>query len=187
MSDERPLTIRYERHDRVRLLLDTLRYVLEELALSTEGWDDPALRGPGMYIAVVAGRSVADHADPLGDNRWPVEECRDVLADPDGFAAVATRVARECDGAVVVSVDGFVQEWMVRFRDPPSESGDYADWMGTRHVSALDTSRRDTVIATLTLSQETGRVTVFRDGAYDSVPRRELASRWRAERERRPA
>ncbi|WP_290819332.1 diadenylate cyclase [Halovivax sp.] len=181
MSDDEPLAIAYERHDRVALLLDTIRYVLEERSLSAEGWDDPQCRGPGMYLVVVSGRSVAEHADPLGDNRWPVEESRDVLADPGAFAAAAERVAYECDGTGVVSVDGVVQERMVRFRDPPSPGGEYADWMGTRHMSALDTSRRDTVIAALTLSQESGRVTVFRDGTYDSVEREAIAARWRAD------
>ena len=181
MSDDGPLAIAYERHDRVRLLLDTIRYVLEELSLAVEGWDDPQFRGPGMYLAVVSGQSVAEHADSLGDNRWSADDSRDVLADPDAFAVAAERVAYECDGAVVVSVDGVVQERMVRFRDPPSPGGEYADWMGTRHMSALDTSRRETVVATLTLSQESGRVTVFRDGTFDSVEREAIAARWRAD------
>jgi hypothetical protein len=36
---------------------------------------------PGLYFAVVSRHTVQDYADPLGDNRWPVSACRDVLVD----------------------------------------------------------------------------------------------------------
>ncbi len=45
---------------------------------------------------------------------------------------------------------------------------------------ALDVSARSDVIATLTLSQESGRVTAFRDGEFDSVEWAELDQPWRA-------
>ncbi|TYL40000.1 hypothetical protein CV102_06480 [Natronococcus pandeyae] len=176
---DRHLEIPYERHDRVRRLIDAIRYCLESISLSFDGWNEPRIRGPGTYFAIVAGRSITDFADPMGDNRWPVDGSREVLADLDAFYEAAQPVALENDGAVVVSVDGVVQEQMVRFRDHPHEGDGYADWMGTRHMSALDTSLRDPVVATLTLSQETGRVTVFRDGEYDSIEHDDLASRWR--------
>lgn len=181
MVDEGALTISYEDHGRVRRLIDAIRYCLEGLSLAFDGWDEPRTTGPGMYVAVVAGRSIGDHADPMGRNRWPVEESREVLADLESFHEAATDVALSNDGAVVVSVDGVVQERMVRFRDLPGADATYADWMGTRHMSALDTSRRESVVATLTLSQESGRVTTFRDGTYDSVERDALAARWRAD------
>lgn len=63
----------------------------------------------------------------MGDNQWPVVECRDVLEDVDGFYDGANEVARIQDGAIVISVDGTVQVQMVRFRDSPSDetvSGD---------------------------------------------------------------
>ncbi len=181
--DDQGLSIAYERHDRVRRLTDVLRYCLEGLSLEFDAFDDSRAKGPGMYLAVVAGRSIADHADPMGDNRWPVETCRHPLADLDRFYEAAADVAVRNDGAVVVSVDGVIQERMVRFRDLPDTDAGYADWMGSRHMSALDTSRRESVVATLTLSQETGRVTVFRDGEFDSVERDDLAARWRDTRE----
>ena len=53
----------------------------------------------------------------------------------------------------------------------------YADWMGTRHMSALETSTRDAVFAVVTLSEENGRVTVFRDGDYDNRQRDELVEK----------
>lgn len=203
MSDRASLEFEYESHERVRRLLDVIRYCLEGISLSfsyptdpdsdrTDGETIPAESassgprdglpyGPGAYLAVVSGPSVADHADPMGDNRWPVESCPEVLADQDAFYETLTRVARTNDGAIVVSVDGVVQEGMVRFRDRPSADAAYANWMGSRHMSALDTSTRETVVATLTLSQESGRVTVFRDGEYDSVERDRLAARWRTD------
>ena len=181
MDEEDTLTISYEDHERVGRLIDAVRYCFEGLSLAFDGWDEARTKGPGMYLAVVAGRSVGDHADPMGRNRWPVAESRDVLADLESFYEAATDVALSNDGAVVVSVDGVVQERMVRFRDLPEADATYADWMGTRHMSALDTSRRESVVATLTLSQESGRVTLFRNGAYDSVERDALAARWRAD------
>jgi hypothetical protein len=219
MAEAHPLDIRYEDHAGVRELVDAVRYCLEDISLAFDRWEDPHAHGPGLYVAVVAGRSVRPYADPMGDDRWPVADSRRVLADLTAFHGAAAEVARTRDGAVVVSVDGVVQPRMVRFRDlkrdpdrdpradapereraaadrfgteaeaeAETEDGDgdgrgYADWMGSRHMSGLDTSRRDAVVTTLTLSAETGRVTVFRDGTYRSLPRTQLAARWRGEGE----
>ena len=180
MGDLGSLDIDYHDHDHVRRLVDVSKYVLEWLSLTTDRWDDPVFKGPGLYLAIVATPSVAAYADPMGTNRWPVGDCRTVLDDHDAFAAAAERVATACDGAVVVSVDGAIHEQMVRFRNPATREDGYAAWMGSRHMSALDTSRQESVVATLTLSQESGRVTVFRDGEYESVERAAIASRWRA-------
>ncbi|HET7325334.1 MAG TPA: hypothetical protein VFJ06_13485, partial [Halococcus sp.] len=57
---------------------------------------------------------------------------------------------------------------------------EYADWMGSRHMSALDTSARPEVVTTITLSAENGRVTVFRNGEFTAYTRNELSSKWRA-------
>ena len=51
--------------------------------------------------------------------------------------------------------------------------------MGSRHMSALETSIRPSVVATVTLSEETGRVSVFRDGNVRSYKRDELGGKWR--------
>lgn len=178
-----PLDFEYERHDGVRALIDGVRYCLEDVSLGFDRWQEPHAQGPGLYVAVVSGPSVRAFADPMGDDRWPVEESRAVSEDLTAFCEAARQVARTRDGAVVVSVDGVVAERMVRFRDPDRDRADappveYADWMGARHMSALDTSTRESVVTTLTLSAETGRVTVFRDGNYESRERDALAARW---------
>lgn len=180
------LDVDYRSHDRVQRLIDVVRFCLEGVGLSVDRWDEPDVRGPGLYFAVVSGQSVADYADAMGTNRWPTDAPDDVLADVDGFSRAASTVARSRDGAVVVGVDGIVQEQLVRFRDLPSTAPDgaerpvrYADWMGARHMSAADTSARDAVVTTLTLSGESGRVTVFEDGAFDSTERGDVARRWR--------
>jgi hypothetical protein len=72
---------------------------------------------------------------------------------------------------------------MVRFRDAPAGSSGsaaarYADWMGSRHMSAADTSARPDVVTTITLSAENGRVTRFRDGEYRTTPYGELRRAW---------
>lgn len=187
MSGDEALRIGYGDHAAVRKVIDVIAYGLEGISLAFDGWDEPQVRGPGLYVTVVAGTSVADYADPMGGNRWPVEDCPTVADDLDAFYAAAQDVAYDCDGAVVVSVDGTVMEQMVRMKDlPESERAaagaglEYAEWMGARHMSALDTSVREEVVAAVTLSEETGRVTRFVDGTYEDVPYAELGGPWRA-------
>ncbi|WP_137288218.1 diadenylate cyclase [Natronorubrum halophilum] len=180
------LRIAYETHDGVQELVDCLTHSLESVSLDFDRWDERYVKGPGLYVAVVTGPSVANFADPMGRNRWPTDRCRDVCLDIQTFFETAREVAMNRDGALVISVDGVVQEQMVRFRDltPGDLEGidsaqtEYEDWMGSRHMSALDTSRRPNVISTLTLSEETGRVTVFERGSFETSTRTELGGEW---------
>lgn len=180
------LRIAYETHDGVRELIDCLVHSLEGISIDFDRWDDQYAKGPGMYVAVVTGPSVADFADPMGHNTWPTDRCRDVCLDLESFFETAREVAMTRDGAVVVSVDGVVQEQMVRFRDllpgdleaADEPAAEYEDWMGSRHMSALDTSQRQNVISTVTLSEETGRVTRFEGGSFDTAKRTELGGQW---------
>lgn len=133
-----------------------------------------------MYLAVVVGPSVTPYADAMGDNRWPEGAVRDPLADGDAFGEAAGEVARTRDGAAVDSVEGLVNGQIVRFRhDGIATDVAYAPWMGSRHMRVLDTSTRPGVVATLTLSGESGRVTVFEDGGYETVERESLGGEWR--------
>jgi DNA integrity scanning protein DisA with diadenylate cyclase activity len=74
---------------------------------------------------------------------------------------------------------------MVRIKSPGPESVadgatvEYADWMGTKHLSAAESSVRDAVLAAVTLSEENGRVTVFEDGSFADYERDELGGAWR--------
>ena len=182
MNSDSALSMEYANHERVQLLRDVLRYYLEEIALEFDRWGEPRVYGPGMYIALVCGPSVASYADPMGANRWPDDGVRDPLGDSTEFADSVREVAHTCDGAVVVSVDGVVNRQLVRFRDVGADCQlPYAPWMGSRHMSALDVSTRSDVVTTLTLSQESGRVTVFEDGEYESVLRNDLGGRWRVD------
>ena len=183
--DERDLRIAYETHDGVRELIGRLVYTLEGISLAFDRWDEEYVTGPGLYFAVVTGPSVADFADPMGRNRWPTDRCREVHRDLDSFFETAREVAMTRDGGVVVSVDGVIQEQLVRFRDlapgdleHAAESATYEDWMGARHMSALDTSRRPNVVATVTLSEETGRVTIFQRGSFRTFERAALGGEW---------
>lgn len=156
-------------------ILERILRCLEDVSRGFDRWDDPHARGPGLYF-VLERDSVADYTFPMGTNRWPVETCGSVLAEPDAFLAAARNVARSSDGAVVVHDDGTIEESMVRVeqRSPTAGRGPdelpYAGWMGARHMSALETSTRDEVLATVTLSEEDGRVTVFTDGMYEDFP-----------------
>jgi hypothetical protein len=184
MTASDPLDIEYRTHERVRRLIDVVRFCLEDISLSFDRWDEPYVTGPGVYVAVVSGHTVRDHADPMGNNRWPVEDCRDALRDVDAFYETTSEVATTRDGAVVVSVDGVVQEQMVRFHDYPSDAPrpdppiQYADWMGARHMSAADTSAHSEVVTTLTLSAENGRVTRFQDGQHSTTTRERITRKW---------
>lgn len=190
MGDSELPDIDYGSHEQVRRLVDVLRYCLEEISLGFEDWEKDHLKGPGLYVAVVASTSLREYADAMGNNRWPIDRSHNVFDDVDAFNEAAERVAVRRDGAVVISVDGEIQEQMVRFKYvPPSHRPDaqadngveYAGWMGSRHMSAADTSARTEVVATLTLSEENGRVTVFRDGRYDDTTWDELGGRWRVD------
>lgn len=180
MGSDGSLSIDYRGHDCVERLLDVLVYYLEEISLGFDRGEEPNVYGPGMYLALVVGPSVESYEDAMGDNRWPDQADRDPLGDSDAFSEAAHEVAQTRDGAVIVSVDGIVSRQLVRFRTGGLEADvEYADWMGSRHMSALDVSTQPDVVATVTLSGETGRITVFEDGDYETVERDALAGEWR--------
>lgn len=178
------LRIQYATHDGVQELIDILTYVTESISTHFTHWGKPHTSGPGLYFAVVADHDYGSYADPMGGSEWPVEECQ-LVSHEDQFYETARTVANETDGAVIVSVDGFVQEQMVRLRDLDQRDFEreleieYEDWMGSRHMSALETSIRPSVVATVTLSEETGRVSVFKEGDVQSYKREELGGKWR--------
>jgi len=169
-------------------LMDQIRYTAESLSLEFDQWEEPYASGPGLYVLIVAAVDFDRYTDPLGENRWPVERCRVVTDSSESFTDVARDVAFGRDGAVVVTGDGTIQEQMVRVRNPPPadvesiEGLEYPDWMGTRHMSALETSLRDGVLWAVTLSEETGRVTTFLEGFYRDYTREQIGGRWRPRR-----
>jgi hypothetical protein len=184
--DENSLTFQYVNHPPVRELIHIITGCVESVSLDFDQWETTYVQGPGLYIVIVAGTSIAEYADPMGSNRWPVEGCEVVTCD--SFFEAARTVALNGDGAVVVTVDGTIHEQMVRlnylseeerFSADGSRKITYADWMGARHMSALETSLREEVVTTITLSGETGRVTRFHDGEYTSSQREELGAEWR--------
>ncbi|MFC7020377.1 MULTISPECIES: diadenylate cyclase [Haloarcula] len=61
-----------------------------------------------------------------------------------------------------------------------SQAIEYADWMGTKHMSAIEVSVREEVVATVTLSEENGRMSIFKDGDYDDYLREKLGGVWRS-------
>ena len=161
--------------DDVDAVRDRIERCLKDISLGFDRWDDPYARGPGLYF-VVKRDATSEFAAPMGTNRWPVADCPSVFAETEVFLETAHAVALSCDGAIVVHGDGTIEEEMVRVeqlsRDESRGDGglSYAGWMGARHMSALETSTREEVLTTVTLSEEDGRVTVFTDGAFeDSV------------------
>lgn len=155
-------------------VLDGIEQCARTISREFEHWADPHARGPGLYF-LVTDDTATEFAAPMGSNRWPTEDCPTVLDDVHAFHRTARGVAVSCDGAVVVQADGTIEEPMVRAEqlsttdDENTANPSYADWMGARHMSALETSTRDAVIAAITLSEENGRVTMFVDGTYEGV------------------
>lgn len=168
-------------------LMDRIRYTAESLSMEFDQWDKQYVRGPSLYFLVVSDINFDAYTDPMGANRWPVERCQVVTEWPGTFTEVARDVAFSRDGAVIVTGDGTIQEQMVRVRSPSRESIEkvddlkYAEWMGAKHMSALETSTREEVLWAITLSEEDGRVTTFLDGTYQDYPREEIGGRWRSE------
>lgn len=179
------LDIEYKTHPKVTELIEWIQYCAEFVSLDFTEWDHPYVSGPGLYFAVVADCAYGAYADPMGANQWPADQCSSVF--DSAFPETCRTVGIEQDGGVVVAVDGMIEEQMVRFRDLGQQTADdvgeiqYQDWMGSRHMSAVETSVRPEVVTTITLSGETGRVSVFQDGAVDTVARSELGGSWRVE------
>jgi hypothetical protein len=169
-------------------LMDRIRYTAETLSMEFSRWDQQHVAGPSLYFLVIADVNFDYYTDPLGANRWPIERCQVVSESAEAFTKVARDVAFSCDGAVVVTGDGTIQEQMVRVRSPgrsdaeDADALDYPDWMGTKHLSALEASTREEVLWAITLSEENGRVTTFLDGSYQDYPRESIGGRWRPER-----
>jgi hypothetical protein len=182
-ATEEPVTT----HAQTDRLVDRLVGVAESLSMSFGRWDEQYVSGPSLYFVVVADANYDDYADPLGKNRWPTDTCGVATDDIESFVTAVEEVAFSCDGAVVVMVDGTIQGRMVRIRSPSAteieqdEEFDYADWMGTKHLSAVEVSTRPEVPRAVTLSEEDGRVTVFQDGSYEDRTREELGGRWRVQ------
>lgn len=174
-----------EKYETSQNLMDQIRYVAESLSLGFERWDDQYVSGPSLYVLIVAETDFEEYTDPLGENRWPIDRCSVVSNSSEVFKRVAEDVAFSRDGAVIVTGDGTIQEQMVRVRSPSEAEvpaiGElsFPDWMGTKHMSALETSLRENLLWVITLSEENGRVTTYLDGTYQDYPRDEIGGRWR--------
>jgi hypothetical protein len=158
-------------------LLDTIVDSLTVVSEEFERWGEPYVRGPGLYVLIVDG-TPDSYSDPMGSNTWPVEDCPTVTDDIEQFIETAKSVGATRDGAIVVTPDGRISEQMIRLHDMGGTNRyadndetplEYEDWMGARHMSALEVSTRSNVIAAITLSEEDGRVSVFVDGEHRAV------------------
>ena len=147
-----------------------------------------ALAAPATTATLVLSDVVGNHLDVIASGPF--------VPDPTTFADAKEIVDRydlslpaAVEERIDVGVDGEIEEQMVRFRDLGTRSEEaelvddvsYEPWMGSRHMSAIETSVRPEVVATVTLSEETGRVSVFRDGDAESRERDELGGAWRVE------
>lgn len=180
MAEPDPLRVEYTT---VGELTDFLMYAVESISLGYNRWEEEHVRGPRLYFVIVTGVHSGSYADSLGENTWPTESCRVLSEDLDGFVEAARTVGFTRDGAVIISTDGTIQEQMVRIKNQgdvgEDERIEYADWMGTKHLSAIEVSVRSEVVAAITLSEENGRVSVFQDGSYEDYEPDDLGGVWR--------
>lgn len=166
-------------------LMDRIRYVCESLSLSFDRWEEQYVSGPSLYFLVVAETDFETYTDSLGENVWPTDRCKIVSDSSEKFKRVAESVAFSRDGAIIVTGDGTIQKQMVRVRSPSRDEVpevgqlSYPDWMGTKHMSALETSLRENVLWAITLSEENGRVTTYLNGTFQDYPRSDIGGRWR--------
>ena len=164
--------------------IDLLEYLVEDVSLRFDRWEDRYTRGPSLYFLVVSEAQYGSFVDSLGDNRWPTESARILPDDADAAAEVGAEIAFDRDGAVVVTADGTFQEQMVRVRSLSEQNLvdiEYPAWMSAKHMSALEASCMEEVLAAVTLSEENGRVTVFENGSYEDYRHEELGGPWRAD------
>lgn len=182
------LDFKYEQIATVANIANRIRDCVESLSLDFDGYGDAHTRGPGLYFAIVSNYSVEGFAEPMGSNTWPIDTCRNVTEDIDTFYEASKSVAHSRDGGVCIGVDGTILEQMVRFKnvsddeladDTSLADLEYADWMGARHMSAYETALRPDVITTITLSEESGRISTFQDGEYETVERDLIGNPWR--------
>ena len=183
VTDSDPLRVEYTT---VTELIDYISYAIESISLGFERWEEEYVRGPGLYFVLVTGVHSKAYADPLGENTWPVDDCRVVTENLDDFVEAARTVGHSRDGAIIISTDGTIQRQMVRIKsignsreETEGDAIESADWMGTKHLSAVEISVREEVVAAITLSEENGRMTVFTEGSYDDYQRDELGGEWR--------
>jgi hypothetical protein len=179
----------YEQAATIVSLGNRIHDCVESISLRFDDYSRDHVRGPGLYFAIVSSGSVGGFAEPMGSNTWPTDVCSNVGEDLDTFYEASETVAHSRDGGVCIGVDGTILEQMVRFRnvsddelatDVSLDNLNYADWMGARHMSAYETALRPEVIMTITLSEESGRITTFQHGEYETIPREEIGGPWRA-------
>lgn len=164
-------------------IAERLRCCGERISREFPRWNDPHAHGPGLYF-VIEPESATACAEPMGANRWPVEECVSVFDSLDQLCETAGAVAHDRDGAVVVHDDGMIEEEMVRMKQLSAAEREqigslpYEGWMGARHMSALETSTREEIFAVITVSEEDGRTTIFTDGTFEDYPRDAVGNEW---------
>lgn len=186
------IQISYLEHKNIAERIKRMQFCLETISLEFEQYEEPYVKGPGLYFVVVSSPEVGQYADPMGANYWPVDQCNHV-GDIEAFFQTAKDVAASEDGAIVVSVDGTIKRQMVHCKDVSEaeiadndcvERVEYADWMGSRHRSAASTSVRKEVVVALTLSETDGRVSIFENGTYETIERDEITEKWATSTER---
>lgn len=157
-------------------IVERIQWCVGKISREFDRWDEHHAHGPGLYLVVEADTATG-FTEAMGTNRWPVEDCASVFGSPNGLFEAAQEVAFTCDGAVIIHGDATIEEDLVRITQLSAADRDelsdltYADWMGTRHMSALETSTRTEILAVITLSEEDGRLTVFADGTFEDYPR----------------
>lgn len=175
MATEEKATAGYGEDDRVSDWIDTMEEYMKQLSYEFDDYGEEHVKGPGLYVAFVSDYSLGDLGTPRDPNTWESLD-EDRYVDDDELYDELKDVANEDDLAIVVWMNGKLHEYNVRF-DTPDDKDDlnYESGMGSRHMSALEISSREEVVISMTLSEEEGTVTKFRDGEkFDELTREEI-------------
>lgn len=179
MADtDRKLSAGYGEDELVDDWIDTVIDYAKDLSAAFEAYGEDNTKGPGLYVAFVSSDAVAEFADQPIANAWYERDepryVHDAIRDEEAaeeFYGELEQVANEMDQAVVVWMNGRLHGYNVRFLPPNEELREQVDYeadRGTRHQSAAETAIRDDIVMTLTLSEEDGAVTTFREGEKEN-------------------
>lgn len=178
MSTTSEISADYWHHDRFQEMKDITKNYLMKMSAEFEDYGEDGIKGPALYIAFIADYSIDDFAVKSSPNVWEgLDEDRHIDDDPDKVYDELKEMAGE-DLAIVVWMDGKFFPYRVRFDSVDKEERSHVDlnqeW-GARHMSAAETSYREEVVTTMTLSEDTGEINIFRDGgSFRSLDREEI-------------
>lgn len=80
-------------------IVESIQACVDQISRAFDQWNDQETHGSGLYIDN-ENHATIGFTEPMGTNRWPVEDCPSGHAAPVTLLEAATDVANACDGAI---------------------------------------------------------------------------------------